>query len=116
MSADRYTSIYHLTKTGWVEGASGCYLSQLEKSVALPPVDRLLTLRYEESTPHIKTHYTCVIDFITARQYEKLLWAFLTYGAYPPAMMSQLENYGQDTQLAKILAGTFSRKTESVTN
>lgn len=116
MSADRYTSIYHLTKTGWVAGAEGCYLSNTAIAANLPPVDRLLTLRYEESTPYYKTHHSCHVDFITPKQYEKLLWAVLTYGAYPPAMAAEIDEYRQDAQLAKILAGTFPRKTESVTN
>lgn len=112
MSADKFTSIYHLTQRGWEAGARGSYLSEKEEAASLPPVDRLLTLRYHESTPYIKTHYSCSVDYITNTRYEKLLWAILTYGVYPPAMVKQIDQYEQDEQLAKIFAGMSVKQTQ----
>jgi hypothetical protein len=109
MSADSYTSIYHLTKHGWVDGPAGCYLSAEQAAAILPPVGKLLTLRYLEFTPYIKTSYTCIVDYITPDRYVDLLRAVVTYGVYPPAMKKEAEKYGHDEQLAKLFAGPFAR-------
>lgn len=110
MSADRYTSIYHLTKNGWVLGVEGCYLSKEQEQAALPPVGRLVTLRYEESTPYLKTSYSCIVDYVTSDRYFDLLRAVALYGAYPPDMTKMAEQYNHDKQLMQMFAGTFARQ------
>jgi len=114
MSADSYTNIYHLTKHGWVDGANGCYLSAADEAAVLPPVGRLVTLRYREFTPYIKTSYACTVDYVTDRYFD-LLRAVVTYGVYPPAMQDEAEKYEHDAYLIKFFPGPFAKnKVETV--
>jgi hypothetical protein len=115
MSADSYTSIYHLTQKGWVDGPEGCYLSAEKVAAVSPPVDRLVTLRYLEFTPYIKTSYTCIVDYITPNRYVDLLRAVVTYGMYPPAMQRYADKYDHDELLSRFLVGMDTkRKMEQV--
>jgi len=95
MSADKYTSLYHLTSAGWVSGAEGCYLSKEEEKSNPAPSNCLLTLRYEEFTPYAKTVYSCGVDYIVdATNAKALLRAISIYGIAPPEKLDENEKYG----------------------
>jgi hypothetical protein len=112
MSADRYTTIHHLTKTGWKKGVEGCYLPAKKEEEELPPAERLLTLRYEEFTAYRDTDYTYSVKYITSR-YEDLLHAVVKYGAYPPRELASAERYEQDSSLMRLFPGKIEAQPQT---
>lgn len=116
MSVDRNTTIFHLTPSGWVMGASGMYLSTAQENEKIPH-DRLLSLKYEEyqTSQYSKPDHYMRVTYINDRRYAEAVRAILTHGLYPDHGAGQNEKqaasnnaymadrYEQDMVLADLI-------------
>jgi hypothetical protein len=116
MSADSYSSIYYLTRDGWVKGPSGQYLTEKDM-LANTPRDTLITLEYNDHQTSMYSRPDRTIRALAISQYgyAAAIRALLTHGMYPDCRETDAANrYNHDLELSALISQcVLNKKTQA---